>query len=382
MDDIVITGIGQIPAGEHWELSVRELGSAAVRLALADAGNPIAGALFVGNMLSMNISNQAHLATLIADRAGLTGIEAVSVEGGAASGGMAIRQAVMAVRSGLVETAIVLGVEKFTDKAGSELEAALATNLDGDYEAMQGMTATSQAAMLMQLYMARYQVEVGGFAGFALNAHQNGAGNPFAMFQKAIKPETYHKADIVNDPLNMFDAAPTADGAAALVITHRKHQSGSNTPVIISGGAISSDTLALHDRVDPLEFRAVARSARLALEQAELSPNQVSFFEYDDQYSIFAALSLEASQFCLPGEAWKLARDMQISLSGKLPCGTMGSNKARGFTGGAAGVYQAVEAVMQLRGIAGKNQISDPQYAMIQCVGGPGSVCATHILSK
>lgn len=382
MDDIVISGIGQLPAGEHWDVSLRELGSAAVRAAIANAGNPKPQALFVANMLSMNISNQAHLATLIADRADLTGIEAVTVEGSGASGGLAIRQAVMAVRSGFVDHAVVLGVEKFSDKAGVELEAALATNMDGDYESMQGLTVSSQAALLMQLYMARYNVEPGGFAGFAVNAHRNGEGNTNAMFQKEIKPETYLRAEMISEPLNMFDAAPNADGAAAIVITRRNLAQGINAPITISGGAISSDTLALHDRVDPLEFRAIARSARMALEQAEMTADQMSLFEYHDQFSIFAALSIEASGFCLPGEGWKFGRDNQLGPSGKLPCGTMGGHKARGFTGGAAGVYQAVEAVQQLLSQAGSNQVANASHAMIQSIGGPGSVCATHILSK
>lgn len=382
MSDIVITGIGQLPVGEHWDISLRELGSTAVRAALKNAGNPKPQALFVANMLSTNISNQAHLATLVADRADLVGIEAVTVEGGAASGGLAIRQALMAVRSGFVDSAIVLGLEKFTDKAGGELETAMATSMDGDFEAMQGLTPASQAALLMQLYMARYQVPADGLASFALNAHHNGEGNPNAMFRKAIKPETYQKAEMVCEPVNMFDAAPLADGAAAIVITRRELAMGKEEPILISGSANATDTLALHDRVDPLEFRAVARSARLALEHAELKAGQISLFEYHDQFSIFAALSLEASGFCLPGEAWKMARDGAFSIGGKLPCGTMGSHKARGFTGGAAGVYQAIEATIQLRGQAGKQQVAGAQHAMIQAIGGPGSVCATHILSK
>ena len=100
MTDIVITGIGQVEAGEHWDLSLRELGTAALKKALADANHPKPSALYVANMLSMNLSNQAHLATLIADHANLTGIEAVTIEAAGASGGAAIRQAYLAVKSG------------------------------------------------------------------------------------------------------------------------------------------------------------------------------------------------------------------------------------------------------------------------------------------
>jgi acetyl-CoA C-acetyltransferase len=382
--DIVISGIGQIPAGEHWDHSLRQLGTTALKLALKDAGDPKPQALYVANMLSMNLSNQAHLATLIADSADLTGIEALTIEAGAASGGAAIRQAYLAVKSGYVDTALVLGVEKFSDKVGAELEEALATNLDGDFESIQGLTPSAQAALIMKRYMVENDVPADGFAGFALNAHHNGAGNKFAMFQKAISKETYHRAEMVSDPLNMFDIAPPADGAAAVVITRRELVDAAlDRPLVrVSGSALSTDTLSLHDRVDPLEFKSAAHSAIKALAMASIPNSEIDFFELHDQYSVFAALALESAGFAPKGQGWKLAQDGSIGLSGVIPVGTFGGLKARGFTGGASGVYQAVEAVLQLRGLAGKCQVVDARHGMIQSMGGPASTAVTHILSK
>src|SRR5688500_10997445 len=201
-------------------------------------------------MLAPNLSNQAHLGVLLADYAGLLGIEAVTVEAAGASGGAALRQGYLAVASGMVDVALVVGVEKFTDKVGAGVEEALSTASDSDFEAVQGMTQTAQAALLMKRYMHEYQVPSAGFAGFALTAHANGAANKNAMFRKAIKPETYSKAEMVSDPLNMFDIAPNADGAAALVLTRRELlPSEFHNPLVkISGSGGSSDSLALHDR--------------------------------------------------------------------------------------------------------------------------------------
>ena len=101
MTDIVIAGIGQTEAGEHWESSLRELAYQAIRAAMLDSGGLKPQALFAGNMLSLNLSNQAHLGVLLADHAGLIGIEAVTVEAAGASGGAALRQAYLAIASGL-----------------------------------------------------------------------------------------------------------------------------------------------------------------------------------------------------------------------------------------------------------------------------------------
>src|SRR5215212_10347277 len=222
MTDVVISGIGQTEVGEHWEIGLRELAFAAIQEAVKDSGGLKPQSLFVGNMLAPNLSNQAHLGVLLADYAGLLGIEAVTIEAAGASGGAAVRQGYLAVASGMVDIALVVGVEKFTDTIGPGVDTALATTSDSDFEAIQGMTPTAQAALLMKRYMHEHNVPGDGFAGFALTAHANGAGNPCAMFRKAIKAETYAKAEMVSDPINMFDMAPNADGAAALVLTRRE----------------------------------------------------------------------------------------------------------------------------------------------------------------
>lgn len=384
MTEVIIAGLGQTTVGEHWDVGLRDLAYYAMDAAIKDAGGLRPQSLFVGNMLAPNLSKQAHLGALLADFAGLTGIEAVTIEAAGASGGAALRQGYLAVKSGLVDTALVVGVEKFTDQVGASVDEALATTSDSDFEAVQGMTPTAQAALIMKRYMHEYKVPADGFAGFALTAHANGAGNKNAMFQKAIKPETYAKAGMVSEPLNMFDAAPNADGAAALVLTRRDllPSNWHHPPVKIAGSATSSDTLALHDRKDMLYFEAVHNSTGRAIKQACIILDQIDLVEYHDAFSIYAALSLESSGFAIRGQGWKLAAEGQISLNGRVPCATMGGLKARGFPGGATGVYQALEAAQQLRGQAEANQIQDAKYALIQSLGGPASTAVSHILQR
>jgi acetyl-CoA C-acetyltransferase len=386
MSEVVIAGIGQTPVEEHWDKSLRELGFAAIEAATLDAGGLQPQALFAGNMLAPQLSQQAHLGALLADFAGLTGIEAFTLEAGGASGGAALRAGYMAVASGQVDVALVVGVEKYSDKVGSSVDAAIATSTDSDYEAIQGLTLNAQAALLMRRYLHETEAPRAAFAGFPLVAHANGAGNPNAMFRKAISAETYNRAGLVSDPLNMFDVAPNADGAAALVLT----RPGLLPPgyphrlVRVAGSSMATDTLALHDRADPLSFEAARISVERACQKARITPLQVDLFELYDAFSIYAALSLEAAGFAGRGGGWKLAQNgaatAEISLAGSLPISTMGGLKARGNPGGAAGVYQAVEAAMQLRGEAGTNQVPEARRALIQCLGGPASSAVTHVL--
>jgi len=384
MSDVVIAGIGQTPVGEHWEISLRELAFQAIEAAQKEAAGLEPQALFVGNLLAPMISGQAHLGALLADFAGRRGIEAYTTEAAGASGGAALRAGYLAVKSGFADTVLVVGVEKMTDKIGPEVESAIATVLDSDYEAMQGLTPAAQAALLMRRYLHTYAAPREAFAAFPLIAHANGAGNPNAMFQKAIKPEVYHSAGVLSDPLNLFDAAPDADGAAALVLTRPDLLPAAydQPRVRIAGSSVATDTLALHDRPDPLDFRAARLSVERARYQAGVSNEQIDFFELYDAYSIFAALSLEAAGFAERGQGWKLAQEGAIALGGSIPVATLGGLKARGNPWGATGVYQAVEAVLQLRGQAGSNQIPGAKWGLVQCLGGPAATAITNIFER
>jgi acetyl-CoA C-acetyltransferase len=131
-----------------------------------------------------------------------------------------------------------------------------------------------------------------------------------------------------------------------------------------------------------LFFNTAQISAGKAIRQAGIVLDQIDLFEYHDVFSIYAALQLEAIGFAARGQGWKLAADGEIALKGSIPCATMGGMKARGFAGGAAGVYQAVEAALQLRGQAGTNQIPGAKTALIQSLGGPASTAVSHILQR
>lgn len=383
-DAVVVAGVGMMPVGEHWEVSLRHLALEAMSAAQTDSGGLRPQALYVANMLAPALSGQSHLGALLADFAGMQGVEASTIEASGASGGVAVRHATLALASGAIEAALILGIEKVTDKASSEVQAALATGTDSEYEAVQGVTPSAQAALLMQRYLYEHEAPSDSLAGFSLTAHQNAVTNPNAMFRRAIKPEQYAKAPVVSEPLNTFDVAPLADGAAALILARASTlPNGSDHPQVgIVGSATSTSALAVHDRPDPLILTAAAHSAREAMMQAELSLEDIQLFELHDSFSIFGALSLEAAGFAERGAGWKLAQNGEISLTGKIPISTFGGSKARGDPGAATGIYQLAEATLQLQNRANENQVPDAAIAMTQCLGGSGATASTHILRR
>ena len=384
MRDVVIAGVGQIPVGEHWELALHTLSTRAILAARRDAPGLEPQAIYIGNLLSPVVSHQSNLGALLSEHAGLTGTEAYTCEAGGASGAAAFRLAYLAIASGYVDVALAVGVEKYTDMVGPGLEKAVAESTDYDYEAVQGVTLTTQAALLAQRYLHEHKLKRDILADFPLLAHANGANNPNAMYRKPIPRETYQKAEIVCDPLNLFDISPYADGAAAVILTRPELiDNGLDHPLVrITGSSVVVDTLALHDRPDPLAFEAAAVSLQQACRQAGILPQDADLFELCDAFSIYALLSLEAAGFANHGEGWKLAQDGNLGLQGKLPILTMGGCKARGNPLGASGMYQIVEAALQLRGQAGASQVQNARRALVQTLGGPASTAITHVLER
>lgn len=171
MREVAILGIGQTKVSEHWKKSLKELGGEACFATMQDAGMNKVDALFVGNMLSSMIAGQNQLGTFFSDWVGLWQHEAVKVEAACGSGAAALRAGLIAVASGEIESAMVVGVEKMTDKAGHDITAALATAADADYEVEQGVSFVGINALVMRRYMHEYGWQHADFAPFSINAH-------------------------------------------------------------------------------------------------------------------------------------------------------------------------------------------------------------------
>jgi acetyl-CoA C-acetyltransferase len=383
MQEVAIIGIGQTPVGEHWGLSIRELAGEAVFAALMDAGRQEVDGLFVGNMLSGILTGQESLGAMVADWVGFHHAEAFKIEAACGSGAAALRMAIMAVASGEMQSAIAMGVEKMTETKGVETTSALATAADADYETIHGLSFVALNALIMQRYLHEYGWEHTDFAPFSINAHANAVHNPEARLREPISEADYIKARMIADPINLLDASPIGDGAAAVIIVPARSLRTNGRQVIkIAGSAAATDALAIHDRRDPLWLSAAEKSAKQAYSQAAVTPQDIDLFELHDAFSIMSALSLEAGGFAERGQAPRLGLNGEILSSGRLPISTRGGLKARGHPVGATGIYQIVEVVQQLRGEAGENQISKARIGMAQNIGGSGATIITHILKS
>ena len=387
MRSVSIIGAGCTKFGERWDVSLRDMIAEAGVMAIDDSsiiGEQI-DAMYVGNMSGGRFVEQEHIGALIADCAGLSPLHIPStrVEAACASGGLALRQAVLAVASGYHDIVIAAGVEKMTDVSSGTAADALAAAADREWECFFGATFPALYAMIARLHMRKYGTTHDDMALVAVKNHQHGSLNPKAQYHMEISVEDVDKSPMVADPLHVLDCSPISDGAAAIILAPTEiAKRFTDTPVRIIGSGQASDTLALHNRRDLTTLDATVHAAHSAFAQAKIYPQDIDIAEVHDCFTIAEILALEDLGFVEKGKGGQATRDGVTALGGKLPVNTSGGLKACGHPVGATGIKQAYEIVLQLRGEAGKRQVDEVEYGLAHNVGGSGGTAIVHIMSR
>ncbi len=385
--EVAILGVGMTRFGELWDRSFREIGIEAGFEALVDArlSSRDLGALYLGNMASGSLIDQDHIAPLILDYAGLAGhhLSAVRVEGGGASGALALHQGYLAVASGAHDFVVVGGAEKLTDVSdvqGNQITSAAA---DHEWEVVFGATLPALWAMVARRHMHEYGTQREQFAQVAVHDHEMGSRNPNAHYRNRVSLDAVLNATTVADPLGVLDCAPLSDGAAAVVLGPLdRARKFTDTPVRIAASQVACDTIALHHRRDLTTMDATVVAAKRAFAQAHKTPKDVRIAEVHDAYTIAALVALEDLGFFPKGEAGAAFTDGSVGLGGPLTVNSSGGLKAQGRPFGAVGVAQAVEIVRQLRGEAGERQVSGASLGLCHDVGGTGATAVVHLLER
>ncbi len=385
MREVAVLGIGQTIIDEQWDKSLKEIAGEAAFAAMHDSGIDHPDGLFVGNMLSPLVGCQNQLGAFISDWTGMWGAEAVKVEAACGSGAAAFRAGLMAVASGEMDSALIVGVEKMTDQAGHDVTAALATAADADYELEQGISFVGLNALVMRRYMYEFGWKHVDFAPFSINSHLNALHNPYARLHDKITADQFERSSMVATPINLLDASPIGDGAAAAIIVpaDKVNSLPGRPKIIVAGSASATDSIAVHSRKDPLFLSAAYKSSQQAYKMASIGIDDIDLFELHDAFSIMSALSLEACGFAERGQGPRLGLDNEIRLhGGRIPICTRGGLKARGHPVGATGMYQIVEVIQQLRGECEDGQVEGALIGMAQNIGGSGATILTHIFKS
>ena len=367
-------------------------------------------AVYVGNFTADLFNHQGHLAPQMANLVGLTPKPASRFEGACASSGIALRQAILGIASGVHEVIAVCGIETMTEVPTTLVTDALAAAADTTYEYPAGATFPGLYASIASAHFHQYGTKPEDLMRVGIKNHENGKENPYAQMQQTIKeimdskiakmksqgespPIWKDELDFLRSsanpyiasPLRLFDCSLITDGGACVFLASEKvAKSFTDTPIWIAGTGQGSASLALHDRDSLTSFIATKEAARQAYEMSGLKPKDIQIAEVHDCFTIAEILAMEDLGFYEKGKAAKAVEDGESKRNGAKPINTSGGLKAKGHPVGATGASQVVEIFKQMRGIAERNrQVKfDVESALAHNLGGSGGTCIVTIFKK
>ena len=367
MRKVVAIGVGMTKFGKFPDLSVEQLGRDSVWAALKDAGvrpRDIQVA-YVGNLTeSRETGHISCVAQEILRGVGIRGIPTTRVENACASGSTAVREAWMAVGSGLYDFALAVGVEKLTGRGPAPL-ARTGDTLEG----IAGFAPPGMWAMRARRHMAQYGTTVEQMASVAVKNRRHGRLNPRAQYPKEVTVEEVRSSPMICTPLTMLDSCPTTDGGAAAILCSEEVAKRYTTKMIyVAAAALQSGTYESTRNIAVNEIEK--RASKQAYEWAGIGPEDLDFAEVHDCFTIAEIVRTENLGFCKEGEGGRLAEEGITALGGKLPVNPSGGLLCKGHPIGATGVAQVAELVWQLREEAGERQVKGAKVGLAHCSGG------------
>jgi acetyl-CoA C-acetyltransferase len=380
MSDVVILGVGIHPFG-RFEKSYEEMGSQAAAAALTDAG------VKWSDIQTAYLSRMYLPATSgarILRRLGSTDIPIMDIEAACASGGVALRQAMLAVRSGEVDLALVLGAEKmprgFMDPRMiySPWQVEMGMSLNPSYWSMRA-----------RRHMYEYGTTDLQIAKVAYKNHRNSVHNPNAMYQKEFGLDEIANSPLVCDPIRRLEICAPNDGAAAVVVASRERaQKIGGDPISIAACCHSIARFSADFRCPAESMSATASNpgptevtAKQAFERAGIGPKDIDCFEVQDTDAFCEIEIYEELGLCGRGEGGRLIDEGRTEIGGEMPVNMSGGLISKGEPVGASHLGQVVEIVSQLRGQSGKRQVQGAKIGLAHVLGAGGN-CAVTILKR
>ncbi len=392
----VVVGVGLTPfSSNRVDSNSRDLVAEAVLDCLADAGMDHLNAVEHGltSYESDHFNRQMTLGAILHDTIGLTPLPNVRVEGGGATGALALRTAWAYIQSGLCDSILVYGCETNGRSVSSQTANQLfALSADVDWEMMVGGTYTGFYSAMIRAHMATYGTTEEQFAHVAVRNRHNAQYNPIAQKPMDITIDDVMRSRPVAEPYKLLDCSLLSDGASVILLA-TDEWARANSPkyaerpcvCYISTGC-GTDTMRLGDRYpDIMNFRGKRYAAQQAYKMAGIEhPMQaIDVAELYDSYSGVEIQAVEDLGFVEYGEGGTSIADGTFDLDGALPVNTSGGLLGRGAPVGATGIVQAVEICQQLWGeVDERRQVKDARRGLTDTHAGVGTICVVNIFER
>jgi acetyl-CoA acetyltransferase len=327
---------------------------------------------------------------------GMTGIPVMTVMNACATGSSALFLARQAIKGGLADCVLALGMEKMKKGAlGAGMGESKVTIIDHHLNSMVAgreweLTAPPMPQMFGNAgreHMEKYGSTLDHFAWIGWKNHKHSVNNPYAQFQTEYSLDEVRNAPMIYEPLTKLQCSPTSDGAAAAIVASERFVDEHDLwgqAIEIAGHHIATDTVdsfAEHSSIQIVGFGCSERAARKAMEEAEVSIDDVKVIELHDCFSANELITYEALGMAPVGEAHKLVEAEATTYGGKWVVNPSGGLISKGHPLGATGIAQCAELTWQLRGKAGARQVEGADIALQHNIG-LGSACAVAVYRR
>src|SRR5579859_3012945 len=374
--EVALVGGGLTPFGIRpmtWAELAQEAGEVLFR-AVPNLEASAVDSLFVGAAEPERFAFQSHVAPLVAEQMGLAPHRIVQRnELACASGQSAIRSAYAAIRAGLSDVAVAVGIEKMNIPSMAEANSAMACVLDRPWDAAHGLTAPPFFAMVAQRHMLEHGTTEEQLAAVSQKNHRFANTNPVAQFyEKKFDREKLLRLPLVAPPLRLGDCSSMTDGAAAVVLVSEDlARRFTRTPAWVEGTGQYSDFHNLAHAGSLTEWRGLTAAAQEAFRSAHIGAADLDLAELHDCFSISEIVEYEALGLCRAGEGGRYALEGRSDLGGDVVVNPRGGLLGCGHPLGATGIAQALEVFQQFSGLVPPaRQVPDPKWALVHNLSG------------
>jgi acetyl-CoA acetyltransferase len=302
---------------------------------------------------------------------------------GGASFEVLAEHAAAALQAGVCEVVLITYGSVQLSQMGRRLGTgggAGALSGPSSYDALWGNTLVGSYALAARRHMHEYGTTPEQLAEIAVTMRRHAASNPMAQYREPLTVEDVLSSKLVADPLHMLDCCVISDGGAACVMTTAERAADLDcVPVYVLGAAHTTSHHLNISQMADLTTTAAARCGPLAFERAGVGPSDVDVLQVYDSFTITVLETLEDLGFCAKGEGGPFVEGGRLGVGGDLPTNTDGGGLSACHPG-MRGMFLIVEAVRQLRGQAGPNQVPGASVAVAHGTGGMLSTGATLVL--
>ena len=385
-------------AAERPDGTIRDWVVEAVMEAVKDAGVEMDNIEHATtSYFSDHFDKQLKQGAIFHDSVGMCPKPNVRVEGGGATGGLAIRNAYAYIKAGLCESMIVYGAENMGRHVPSDTaQEFIAYASDFDWEFQIAGFYIAYYALMMRAHMDMYGTKEEQFAKVSVKNHRNAIYNEYAHQPMEITVDDVMSSPLITSPYKRLDCSLLSDGASCLIFAtaewaERYCSTWKKKPAIelVSSGC-GTAFMRLADRPWPYpgiaHFRAKRVASQMAYKMAGIKDpaKELDCAEIHDAYSGTELVSYEDLGFCGLGQSGPLTDEGFFDLGGELPCNTSGGLIGMGHPVGATGINQGIEILRQLREEAHpKRQVVIKNgLGLTDSHGGTGTFVAVNIFRR